>query len=75
MTAGEVKKESEHYRQSECMPTSAVKPQAETADIASTASQFSETLEGFDRILDHRLVNEAEIILQVLLKHGERAFG
>ena len=56
--------------------TSATKmQQGEPADMSGGAARFSDLLNGFERFLDRHLVDEEEIIVPVLLKHGEGSFG
>ena len=49
-------------------------PQAGATDIVGNAARFSGLLEDFDRFLDRHLVDEEELIVPVLLKHGENNF-
>ncbi|MCC0015367.1 MAG: hemerythrin domain-containing protein [Rhodobiaceae bacterium] len=44
------------------------------AALAGQAARFAETLERFDRLLVRHLEDEEEIIVPVLLKHGEDGF-
>ncbi|MCB1482419.1 MAG: hemerythrin domain-containing protein [Rhodobiaceae bacterium] len=49
--------------------------QPEASSAYGLAARFSQTLSGLDRMLDRHLVDEEEIIVPVLLKHGEGSFG